>query len=218
VADARLRELERRWRETGAVQDEAAWLAERVRAGQLARGRLELAARLGHAGASTATGEEPATDLLTTFRSLEELGDRTDLVRAQVLLTRRALPVWDRSLADVHASDGRPRLALDAVEAWLERRDEPRLEAVRRASAALDDLPIWIDAWVRRRLLLPSEQCDALEQVAESVLLTVRSVASLHDDTLDPPTPRACAGVLRRWATFDDARTALAPVVARLLA
>ena len=31
MSDARLRELERRWRETGTVEAEAAWLRERVR-------------------------------------------------------------------------------------------------------------------------------------------------------------------------------------------
>ena len=42
-----LRELERRWRETGAVEDEARYLAERLRTGRLSRERLALAASLG---------------------------------------------------------------------------------------------------------------------------------------------------------------------------
>lgn len=54
MTDRRLRELERRWQETGNVQDEAAYLVERVRAGDLRRERLELAARWGHAGARQA--------------------------------------------------------------------------------------------------------------------------------------------------------------------
>ncbi len=33
MSDARLRELERRWKETGSVDDEAAYLLERVRSG-----------------------------------------------------------------------------------------------------------------------------------------------------------------------------------------
>jgi hypothetical protein len=51
VSDARLRELERRWLETQAVQDEAAYLLERVRVGDLERENLALAAMFGH-GAS----------------------------------------------------------------------------------------------------------------------------------------------------------------------
>ncbi|MBL4846152.1 MAG: hypothetical protein JKY65_11545 [Planctomycetes bacterium] len=51
MGDADLRELERRWRETGSVEDEAAWLLERVRVGDLERGMLELAAYFGHRAA-----------------------------------------------------------------------------------------------------------------------------------------------------------------------
>ncbi len=35
MSDSKLRELERRWRETQAVEDEAAYLLERVRVGEL---------------------------------------------------------------------------------------------------------------------------------------------------------------------------------------
>jgi len=51
MTDEKLRALERRWRESGSVQDEAAWLQERVRQGALSREMLELAAYCGH-GAS----------------------------------------------------------------------------------------------------------------------------------------------------------------------
>ncbi|MBX3467746.1 MAG: hypothetical protein KF878_12750 [Planctomycetes bacterium] len=57
MSDAKLRELERRWRETGAVEDEAAYLLERVRVGDLTRERLELAAYCGHEGARRAVGD-----------------------------------------------------------------------------------------------------------------------------------------------------------------
>jgi hypothetical protein len=51
VTDARLRELERRARESGSVEDSAVWLRERLRAGDVNREQLVLAAYLGHAGA-----------------------------------------------------------------------------------------------------------------------------------------------------------------------
>jgi hypothetical protein len=54
VGDDRLRALERRFRETGAVADEAAWLGERVRAGALARERVAIAGWCGHAAAALA--------------------------------------------------------------------------------------------------------------------------------------------------------------------
>ena len=54
MSDSKLRELERRWRETKSVEDEAAYLRERVRVGDLTQERLELAAYCGHEGARRA--------------------------------------------------------------------------------------------------------------------------------------------------------------------
>ncbi len=51
MSDTKLRDLERRWEETGSPDDEAAYLLERVRVGDLSRERLELAAYCGHEGA-----------------------------------------------------------------------------------------------------------------------------------------------------------------------
>jgi hypothetical protein len=56
VADERWRALERRWQQTGAVEDEAALLTERVRAGDLAQARAALAAWLGHEAAVPSAG------------------------------------------------------------------------------------------------------------------------------------------------------------------
>lgn len=57
VSDQRLRELERRQQETGAPEDQAAWLQERRRAGGLPLDRLELAAACGHEGARLALSD-----------------------------------------------------------------------------------------------------------------------------------------------------------------
>ncbi|MCO5169192.1 MAG: hypothetical protein M9894_22850 [Planctomycetes bacterium] len=51
MSDERLRQLERRWRETGAVEDEAALLAHRLRVGSLSAGSLRLLAYLQHGAA-----------------------------------------------------------------------------------------------------------------------------------------------------------------------
>lgn len=63
MSDEKLRELERRWKETGAVEDEAAYLLERVRAGELTQERLELAARMGNRGAMFAANLPRLADL-----------------------------------------------------------------------------------------------------------------------------------------------------------
>lgn len=57
VSDSRLREVERRWRETKADEDEAAFLRERVRVGDLSQTRLEQASLLGYPGAALALGQ-----------------------------------------------------------------------------------------------------------------------------------------------------------------
>ncbi|MCW8137454.1 MAG: hypothetical protein KIT58_00945 [Planctomycetota bacterium] len=62
MSDQKLRELERRWRETGSPDDKAAYLLERVRVGDLTQERLELAAYCGHEGARRAVGLEPTTE------------------------------------------------------------------------------------------------------------------------------------------------------------
>jgi hypothetical protein len=81
MSDSRVRDLERRWRLTGAVADETAWLRERLRNGELKEEQLELAAYLGYGAASAIIGvETPRTTraLLTgmTRWSSEEMWRR----------------------------------------------------------------------------------------------------------------------------------------------
>lgn len=57
MSDERLRELERRFLNSGDVRDEAAWLKARVRGGELSQANVELAGHLGRAGARLAIVE-----------------------------------------------------------------------------------------------------------------------------------------------------------------
>lgn len=59
VADERLRELERRWKEGGGLDAHVQLLAARVRAGELVKERVRLAAFLGDAAARLALGDAP---------------------------------------------------------------------------------------------------------------------------------------------------------------
>jgi hypothetical protein len=63
VSDKRLRELERRWKETGTVEDEATYLQERVRAGELTQEELDLAAYSGNPAALRLAGCETEFEL-----------------------------------------------------------------------------------------------------------------------------------------------------------
>lgn len=67
MSDVELRDLERRWRASGAVEDEARWHVARVRAGALEPERLALAAWTGWPGAALAVQGEPQVAATTSW-------------------------------------------------------------------------------------------------------------------------------------------------------
>jgi hypothetical protein len=94
MADAALRELERRWRESGADEDRARWLAGRARAGELTATRLALAAHAGDVAARLALGPDgpPVVHDLTAWaHALAPWGSEA-LARAALAAARAALP------------------------------------------------------------------------------------------------------------------------------
>lgn len=98
MSDSRLRDAERRWRDSGRVEDEAAWLRERARVGELDEGRLRLAALVGHPASQLAVG---ANDPLP--RRLPDWIDREPWVieaclRAMIPAVRCALRVIEVEL------------------------------------------------------------------------------------------------------------------------
>jgi hypothetical protein len=87
VRDERLRELERRFKETGAVEDEANWLRARVRAGTLSEQRLQVAAYVGHALAAkmlVEAGFEPRRIPRWRQRSVSDLASGLSEFGAEV--------------------------------------------------------------------------------------------------------------------------------------
>ena len=122
VTDSRLQELKRTWEASGSVEDEAAYLRERVRVGDLTQERLELAAYCGHEGASAAAGS-PTPD----YCDLEEfsrglLRFPNAILCAAVVASRVVLPFWNKEarasprfakVADL------PAAALQTVEEFL---------------------------------------------------------------------------------------------------
>lgn len=112
MSDARLRELERRWRESGAVDDEATYLLERVRVGLLNPAALAEAARLGHDAAERAGPTERATTL-TNFLASQPPPSRQAAQRACVAAAR-VLTQSDRWDADQVFLD-----ELSALEQWI---------------------------------------------------------------------------------------------------
>lgn len=95
MSDEALRAAERRWRASGSVEDEAAYLNERVRGGEVLVGRLQQAAILRHPAAMLATGPAPCAGAsmveLVDFAMMDDLEGmvRTCLALAEQAYTHR---------------------------------------------------------------------------------------------------------------------------------
>ena len=120
MTDSRLQQLRRAWEASGSVEDEAAYLRERVRVGELSQERLELAALCGHEPAR-ASLEDPPKDQppVAWAETLGKLLFSVDVGRAASIAHDLALPYlpqWEQAYPEVRE----PRLALEAVSSWVE--------------------------------------------------------------------------------------------------
>lgn len=117
MTDSRLRELERRSKETGSVEDGAAYLLERVRTGALTAEQLSVAAYCGDPSARLALNEVPRSqphDLASLGAGLAELGGASAVVFALVMVARHWLDLGEPT--DATAED---QAAVSAALAWL---------------------------------------------------------------------------------------------------
>ncbi len=137
MSDERLREVERRAREPGTPDDQAAWLVERLRMGRLTRRRLEAAAHCGHEGARLVLGTKPLPAPTREWaRRLVEPGERELAVVALAAVARALFEhcagletdAEQRARIDLHA------YLLDTLHAWR------RTPTVRARQAVLDDM------------------------------------------------------------------------------
>lgn len=131
MTDARLRDLERRFRETGAEADEAAWLVERVRIGVLPRERVELAAALGHGPARVAFGGQRVLQPLDLLKD-DTIVPRDARAHAAVAAARAVLPEFEER----HPGRLEVRRAIEAAERYLADPSEDARSAVERTSEA----------------------------------------------------------------------------------
>ncbi len=127
MSDDELRALERRFRETGAVSDEAAWIAGRVHAGELTAAQVEIAAISGHEGAF-------ASVVRVRWRTTEECAGIFSVAPPTI---RR----WVRQGCPAARDSAGARFDVAAVLRWLDRRPSPparRHVALVRALAQVD--------------------------------------------------------------------------------
>ncbi|MEZ6187822.1 MAG: hypothetical protein R3F62_22785 [Planctomycetota bacterium] len=139
MTDLRVRELERRWQESGSVDDEAALLRERARVGDLEADRIELGAYLGHPAALVALGrsrdDRPIEDWLSDIPSHREFCQRFVLAAATACLPAwyRDHPAWPEEFAAREAALADSERLERAVfgplqfERPVPRQDEPAL-------------------------------------------------------------------------------------------
>jgi hypothetical protein len=111
-SDEKLRDLERTFRQTGSPDDEAAWLLERVRIGELTPERLELAAYCGHEAARRAIQTSHGAASIKDLATYASRCGRPACVYAMLVACRLLI----EQLPD--QSDARELLVI--AEEWLE--------------------------------------------------------------------------------------------------
>lgn len=181
MSDEVLRALERRWRETGSLEDEGAWLRERVRAGTLPRRTLEILAELGNSGPRVALGLSPDIEPIAPSEALDVFRERL----AETI-------VWCESMSSKSGASAfrDPRLAV-TLPPWL-----GEVWQSRRPSWAGAELAAWCEDVVReRRRLLVS--IGWIEGTRASTLAGGRLLAySPEVNTCDGVSPPASEGLL----------------------
>lgn len=158
MADAELRSLERQWRATGRVEDEARLLDARRRTGELRLERLELAAWLGHPAARAALGDDaPAGEPAPWSRWANAL----DRAGVEVLLGR-VIASAERTALTAAGS-----LARDTVSAWLSGRSDPQPDGIdqdlRAGERAAQDAGAFAEAGALAELRLA---CASVRELA----------------------------------------------------
>lgn len=114
MSDSDLRDLERRWRESGSTEDEATLLMAYVRNRDLTRGRLELAALCGNLGAIQAIGAPPVHSL-TDWAGALGVWDREAGARILVSAIEAALPILEGEFP----RERRHAEFLDVIKDWI---------------------------------------------------------------------------------------------------
>ncbi len=121
MSDLRVRQLQRRWEETNALEDEAAWLAERIRAGEITGPQAKLAAAVGHPAAELVTGGSPGmvpkslVELTELTREFASAGRTSLLLRVGIACAEACnLSVGGENLDLALANS-----AVDSAKAWL---------------------------------------------------------------------------------------------------
>lgn len=172
MSDEQLRAAEKRWRESGTPEAEAAYLRERVRAHDLEAEQLRLAAVLGDPVARIALGSDEEWPALGTpeklFAALAPFGALV-LGRAATIGCRLVQPCWDEHLSSSPLFEE----TVSLVEDWLACPRRPAVgwfwsqpDFYLAQSNAFSARPVDFDDYVEwKRVLHPSKGAVKLEEV-----------------------------------------------------
>ena len=199
MSDARLRELERRWRETGAVQDEAAYLSERVRVGELKHEQIMVAAYLDHASSKIlAPNMKPASTEANEFYA--ELGKLSlgALDHACIAMIVEIRAVWEyESARSQLAASIRCMLGDTSYFSQLEIRCALITRSPRSSIHDIATAVLGFDACMRSRTIE-----DALKALTNTLLACQRLRQRIHEVS-------AVRNHLIAWALGNDPLPAL---------
>ncbi len=214
MSDEKLRELERRWKESGSVEDESAWLRERVRVGDLAPSKLQLVAELGDPAAQHALGHASVGLAGEEFNGLASW-EKEFMIRAGVAALWVGLSVWEVYRED----DGLQRLLTLACEWVVSPSPELATEVLRAARAVggasgMGSLDEVLDEVLReefegqgfqrvRRLIDGAESlADAVYRPGQHACAapTLEAIAAAADATTQVAVGNAIRRELRSWA------------------
>lgn len=204
MTDQTLRELERRYRESGTPADEAAWIRARLQAGTLPELHVQLAAALGSEAARSC-----AEPLAQELADLVELALRRDAREAALRLLLAAVRWVPREAWVTAGVAATPLLAQDPdlervqayvspIEAWLLRCAEsgpsvypdvePRLLSSSGEAGSVLEL-----RHLERAAGLPTDDACAS---AQRLLAGIALMARRHDRRI---TPADCAAEVAPW-------------------
>jgi hypothetical protein len=149
MSDPRLAGLEKRWKATGSVKDEAAYLSEALRLGAVIRARVELAAFLEHPAAVAVVGSQQfrlgkGPPLLSVWAQTLCAWGGHATTRAAVAYARAQLKILRKETESALLHGMNPGLSwvmdnvpvlierLSLVEQWLAFRDAESTERIKR--------------------------------------------------------------------------------------
>jgi len=143
VGDERSRQLERRWRETGDVNDGAAYLSERIRRGEVKDSDARVAAFLGDPVALALTGEVPpqVEDLNDWVEQIAEIGGILIRIREARVIVNTIIEN-EGAVGDVEQDTRQFVATMARLDQYLENPSKESAQAfIDSADSILGDIP-----------------------------------------------------------------------------